>query len=79
VLEDQPVVRLAAVFGDLLHVTVGSADRDGPVIREALTAAGLSPRSVEPIRPGMEDVFMHLGLRAEGAREERFDAHGRTP
>jgi ABC-2 type transport system ATP-binding protein len=79
VLEDHPAVRLATVFGDRLHVTVGSADRDGPVVRDALTAAGLSPRKVEPVRPGMEDVFMHLGLLAGGGKEGRVDGRERTP
>ncbi len=70
-LADHPAVRLAAVFGDALHVTVGSAERDGPAVRDALTDAGFSVGEVQRISPNMEDVFIHRIAGAErlGGRE----------
>ena len=58
-LADHPAVRLVAVFGDALHVTVESAERDGPAVREALEDAGFSVGGLRRIRPNMEDVFIH--------------------
>jgi ABC-2 type transport system ATP-binding protein len=54
-------VRRAAVFGDRLHVTVESGERDGPAIEAALRAAGLEVLEVRDVAPSMEDVFIdHL-------------------
>jgi ABC-2 type transport system ATP-binding protein len=56
-----PGVRRAAVFGDRLHVTVESGERDGPAIEAALRAAGLEVLEVRDVAPSMEDVFIeHL-------------------
>jgi len=56
-----PGVRRAAVFGDRLHVTVESGERDGPTIEAALRAAGLEVLEVRDAVPSMEDVFIdHL-------------------
>lgn len=57
-LSGHPAVHHAAVFGGALHITVGSAERDAPAVREALAAAGFSIRSIERIAPNMEDVFI---------------------
>jgi hypothetical protein len=54
----QPAVRRAALFGDVLHVTLGSAERDLPALREALAAAGLGTVEAHPVEPSMEDVFI---------------------
>ena len=71
-LAGHPAVRLAAVFGDRLHVTVGSAERDGPAVREALASGGLAVGSLERIEPNLEDVFIQriagaIGGGAAGA------------
>ena len=56
-----PGVRRAAVFGDRLHVTVESGERDGPAIEAALRAAGIEVLEVRDAAPSMEDVFIdHL-------------------
>lgn len=64
-LRDHPAVRLATVFGDALHVTVLSAERDGAVLADALRAAGFSVRSLRQISPSMEDVFIQRITNAE--------------
>ena len=53
-----PMVRRAAVFGDRLHVTVDSAERDGPAVEAALREAGLQVFEVCAVVPSMEDVFI---------------------
>ena len=56
-----PGVRRAAVFGDRLHVTVESGERDGPAIEAAIRAAGIEVLEVRGVAPSMEDVFIdHL-------------------
>lgn len=61
-----PAVRRAAVFGDRLHVTVGSASRDGPELTARLRDAGFAVRSADPIDPSLEDVFMDRIGQAAG-------------
>ncbi|HVP14271.1 MAG TPA: ABC transporter ATP-binding protein [Terriglobales bacterium] len=51
-------VRRAAVFGDQLHLTVGSAAADGPAIAAALRGAGFAPGEPRRIEPSLEDVFI---------------------
>ena len=53
-----PTVRGAIVFGDRLHVTVASAERDGPAIGEALRSAGFRVIEMTAIERSMEDVFI---------------------
>jgi ABC-2 type transport system ATP-binding protein len=53
-----PMVRSVVVFGDRLHVTVPSAQRDGPVVEAALREAGFSRIEWHIIAPSMEDVFI---------------------
>jgi ABC-2 type transport system ATP-binding protein len=57
-LSGLPMVRRAAVFGDRLHVTVDSAERDGPAVEAALREAGLEVFEVRAVVPSMEDVFI---------------------
>jgi ABC-2 type transport system ATP-binding protein len=66
-LSGHPSVRQVSVFGDTLHVSVGSAERDDPLVREALVAAGFTIRSIERISPNMEDVFIRRIAGAAGA------------
>lgn len=51
-------VRRAAVFGDLLHVTLGNKDRDWPVARDALSKAHVDIIDVQDAHPSLEDVFI---------------------
>ena len=46
-------------FGEALHIT-GAPSMNAVALREALTEQGLSEVTVEPIAPGIEDLFMHL-------------------
>ena len=57
-LSGLPMVRRASVFGDRLHVTVDSAERDGPAVEAALREAGLDVFEVRVMVPSMEDVFI---------------------
>lgn len=58
-LEGVPGVGDVAVFGSGLHVTVD--DRETiPRVRQALDAAAIAIRSLEPIEPSMEDVFVAM-------------------
>jgi ABC-2 type transport system ATP-binding protein len=72
VLEDAPGIVRAGMFGRLLHVTVaeapeGGASKGEAAIRQALAGAGLEARSIEPIAPSLEDVFIALVAKAGGA------------
>ncbi|MGH9458783.1 MAG: ATP-binding cassette domain-containing protein [Thermoanaerobaculia bacterium] len=64
VTEELPEVRRAIVFGDRLHLTVGSAERDAPRIASALGQRGFPVTEISRIEPGLEDVFIEL---VEGA------------
>jgi ABC-2 type transport system ATP-binding protein len=61
-----PQVRRAALFGDRLHLTLGSAAADGPAVTDALRRAGFEPQRVRPIVPSLEDAFIE---RIAGAGE----------
>lgn len=58
VLEGQRID--AAVFGSLIHATVGSSDEAIPRIRDLLTARGVRCGSLERIPPSLEDVFVTM-------------------
>ncbi len=48
------------VFGDRLHVVVGSAARDAARIATVLKAAGLGPADWRAVPPSLENVFISL-------------------
>jgi ABC-2 type transport system ATP-binding protein len=50
----------AQVFGDRLHVWIDHGDRESATqtANAALSAAGVTPQSVRPIVPSLEDVFI---------------------
>ena len=54
-----PVVQRAALFGDVVHVSVADAEQGGPAAEAALTAAGIAVLDRHEIVPGLEDVFIH--------------------
>jgi ABC-2 type transport system ATP-binding protein len=58
VARGHPAVRRAATFGNRLHVTVASAEEDGPSVRRAFADAGLEVRRMEPVAASMEDAFI---------------------
>jgi ABC-2 type transport system ATP-binding protein len=60
-----PAVRRAAIFGDRLHLTVASAEADGPAVEAALRQAGFAPREAHRIDPSLEDVFIERIAAAE--------------
>ena len=62
-----PQVRRAAVFGDRLHLSVGSAAADGPAVTAALRQGGFEPRESRRIVPSLEDVFIERIAEAEEA------------
>ena len=53
-----PEVRHAVRFGELVHVTVASAERDAAAVRAGLAAAGIETLELAPVEPSLEDVFI---------------------
>lgn len=74
-LRHHPLVRSLEVFGDRLHVLVDAAGAAAPVLRAALEAAGVTVRSLRPVRPTLEDVFVARLTTAGGERAGRASAH----
>jgi len=67
VLSGVAAVRRAAVFGDALHVTLGSRSTDWPAAVRALQAAGIGVLGTSEAEPSLEDVFIdRVGERAGG-------------
>ena len=59
-------VHRAALFGDTVHVALGSAEREWPAIDRALRDAGIDVLDVRPVEASLEDVFMERVGHAEG-------------
>ena len=59
----------AQVFGDRLHVWIDRADSDTAMrsVTAAINAAGLTPSSLRPIVPSLEDVFIARLSAVDGA------------
>jgi drug efflux transport system ATP-binding protein len=59
-LSGQKDITSAQVFGDRLHVWIDHGDREFATrsVSAALSAAELTPQSVRPITPSLEDVFI---------------------
>jgi len=49
-----------AIFGSVLHATVGSAQEDIPRLKTLLADAGIEVHRIEKIVPSLEDVFVTL-------------------
>jgi ABC-2 type transport system ATP-binding protein len=62
-----PQVRRAAIFGDRLHLTVGSAAADGPAVTAALRQAGFAAQDSRRMVPSLEDVFIERIAAAQEA------------
>ncbi|MBP1750569.1 MAG: ybhF-C2 [Deltaproteobacteria bacterium] len=50
----------AALFGNVIHATVDSADKAAPAIRSALDRANITVLNIITVRPSLEDVFVSL-------------------
>jgi ABC-2 type transport system ATP-binding protein len=59
-------VQWVEVFGDRLHVALGS-EGTAEAVRESLERAGAQVRSIDPIAPGLEDAFFELVRRGRKA------------
>lgn len=66
-LERHAAVRRVTMFGEWLHVTVGSVETDVPAVESALGEAGLVVHDVREIAPSMEDVFIERLAGADAA------------
>jgi ABC-2 type transport system ATP-binding protein len=64
-LQEGPGVLEAAMFGRAVHVVVQNADLAQRELPRFLADRGLQPRTITPIRPSLEDVFVSL-VRQEG-------------
>jgi ABC-2 type transport system ATP-binding protein len=58
VLQDSPAAHHAALFGDTIHLSMESRDRDWPTVQAALAAAGIEVRDSHVLDPSLEDVFI---------------------
>jgi ABC-2 type transport system ATP-binding protein len=57
-LSNAPAVRSALLVGDRVHLFVDNAHRRLPEMRARLEVAGVSYDSIEPVAPGIEDLFV---------------------
>ncbi len=53
-----PGVRRAAMFGETIHVTLASRERDWPAAAAALAGAGVEVLATAEAQPSLEDVFI---------------------
>ncbi len=60
ILRKTPGVEHAALFGDKIHVTLETDDRDWPAIQRHLHDRDIDVRQAKPWAPTLEDVFIHL-------------------
>jgi ABC-2 type transport system ATP-binding protein len=67
-LERLPAVEKTSLFGTALHAVLRSGIFDSNSIRTSLTDAGHEIRSVSPVRPSLEDVFLDVVEEMEEAR-----------
>ncbi len=66
-LQAQPAVREAAMFGRRVHVVLGEGSDAERVVHAALDPAGLAVLGLTPVEPSLEDVFVALVRREGGA------------
>ena len=70
-LEKEPGILEASVFGTRLHVVVPDEAPGRQLIERTLTQGGMSPTSIERIVPSLEDVFIHCIEAEEESRRAR--------
>jgi ABC-2 type transport system ATP-binding protein len=61
------------LFGDRVHLISLEPQEDTEKAEKILIAAGLSPASIRPVAPSLEDVFISLV-----ATEKEGPGHGRS-
>jgi ABC-2 type transport system ATP-binding protein len=66
-LDGLPSVEKTSLFGTALHVWMRPGERDTVPLAERLAERGLSAESFEVVEPSLEDVFMDVVERQEGA------------
>jgi ABC-2 type transport system ATP-binding protein len=66
-LDDVPSVEKTSLFGTALHVWLKPGERDTGPLQRRLADAGLKTDSVAFVQPSLEDVFMDVVERGEGA------------
>jgi ABC-2 type transport system ATP-binding protein len=59
----------AAVFGNALHLVVEQAEAATPEVKKYLAECGVAVRSIEKIRPSLEDVFVSLTAQPRNGKE----------
>lgn len=69
-LEQEPGILEASVFGTRLHVVTADEDGGRELIQRALPGA-FAPTAIERIVPSLEDVFIHCIEAEEAARAAR--------
>ncbi len=69
ILEEEETLTEVAVFGRLLHLVAPDPDLAVGRVRERLTAAGLPISRLEPVSPSLEDVFVTLTKKGQGAAQ----------
>ena len=70
-LQSAPMVLDAAVFGNALHLVVERADTATPEVKKYLADHGVTVRSLEKIRPSLEDVFVSLTTEPRNGKERK--------
>jgi len=68
IAQEAPGVRWAEIFGDSLHVAVGSTRESERPLREALGKGSIRVTSFRPIPTSVEDAFFELVRRGREAR-----------
>jgi ABC-type multidrug transport system ATPase subunit len=58
VLGEAPAAHHAALFGDTIHLSMASKERDWPAVHAALAAAGIEVLDAHDLDPSLEDVFI---------------------
>ncbi len=56
----QPYALDSSMFGTALHIMVAAEGEGSDRIRQTLSALGIGVEKIEPIRPSLEDVFLHV-------------------
>jgi drug efflux transport system ATP-binding protein len=75
-IEQLPVVKEAALFGNGLHVVVEDVEAAGRAIRKLLEERGYGIQSVEKITPSLEDVFVSLIEARDRAEQPQEEVRG---
>ena len=66
-LDALPTVEKTSLFGTSVHAVLRSAATPPAALADALRAAGIEVRSIGPVSPSLEDVFLDVVERVEAA------------